>query len=259
MGTDRGFPYEGPPHEVGVDPFWIDAREVTNAQFARFVQATGYRTDAERIGNSIVFVPGAAGNGEGEWKLIEGADWRHPEGPESDLTGRQDHPVVNVSWNDARAYAGWAGKRLPTEAEWEFAARGGLKDATYSWGDVLEPGGRFLANYWQGEFPGPDRAEDGFHGTAPAGSFQPNGYGLFDMAGNVWEWTSDFFSPDYYDRSPRKNPAGPPSGTRHTLRGGSWLCSTNYCLGFRVAARQSNEPDASLNNLGFRCALDDDS
>ena len=249
MGSDEEMPYEGPEHEVAVRPFWIDRREVTVGEFARFVEATGYKTEAERFGWSGVF--DAA---DGEWRRGEGADWRHPEGAGS--TAPPDEPVTQVSWNDAAAYARWAGKRLPTEAEWEYAARGGLVGRKYSWGDELRPGGRPAANWWQGHFPERDTGEDGFVGRAPVGSFAPNGYGLYDTGGNVWEWCADWFGDDYYARSPAADPAGPDSGEERVIRGGSWMCSENYCTNYRVAGRSHTAPDTGLNNLGFRCARD---
>jgi formylglycine-generating enzyme required for sulfatase activity len=247
MGDDDGMPYEGPAHEVELEPFWIDAREVTVADFARFVEATGYRTHAERFGWSGVFDTAA-----GRWSRVGGADWRRPEGPGS--RAEPDEPVCQVSWRDAAEYARWAGKRLPTEAEWEYAARGGLAGKRYAWGDELRPGGRPVANWWQGRFPEENTGEDGFFRRAPVGSFPPNGYGLYDTAGNVWEWCSDRYADDYYSRSPRRDPPGPAGGAERAMRGGSWLCSENYCANYRVAARSHATPDTGLNNLGFRCA-----
>jgi len=251
MGTDRGFPYEGPPHRVTLDPYFVDETEATNAEFAEFVAATNYETTAEKLGNSGVFLPE-----NHRWILVDGADWRHPEGPESSIEGRMDHPVVHVSWDDAAAYCAWAGKRLPTEAEFEYAARGGLEDAEYPWGDEFNPKGEFRANTWQGVFPEADLDQDGFSGVAPAKSFPPNGYGLYDIAGNVWEWVYDWYDPDYYAVSPTDNPRGPKDGKEKVQRGGSWLCSQNYCQGYRVASRMKTAPDSGLNNLGFRCAAD---
>jgi formylglycine-generating enzyme required for sulfatase activity len=249
MGTDRGMPFEGPVHRVTVHAFWIDRCEVTNREFARFVAATGHRTESEKQGFSGVFVPGAQ-----EWRPIKGADWRHPEGPSSSLAGRDDQPVVHVSFDDAAAYAKWAGKRLPTEAEFEWAARGGRAGAQYAWGDTLHPGGRQMANTWQGHFPEHDAGTDGYPRIAPVGRFPPNGYGLLDITGNVWEWTSDWFSEDYYRSAiGAVDPTGPATGSEKAIRGGSWLCSSNYCTGYRVAARQHTPPDSGLNNLGFRC------
>jgi formylglycine-generating enzyme required for sulfatase activity len=251
MGAERGFPFEGPPHEVSVDGFYLDETEVTNAQFAAFVAAAGYITESEKQGSSGVFDPET-----GAWSLVDGADWSHPRGPGSSIEGRDDYPVIHVSWDDAAAYAQWAGKRLPTEAEWEYASRGGLQQATYPWGNELTPRGRHHANTWQGEFPVQDQRQDGFGDVAPVKRFPPNGYGLYDISGNVWEWVADWYSPDYYRRSPARNPAGPQHGTERVHRGGSWLCSQNYCQGYRVAARQKTTPDTALNNLGFRCAAD---
>ena len=250
MGTNDVFPYEGPVHEVCVRSFWMDRHEVTVGQFAAFVRATGYKTDSERLGWSGVFVPA-----KHEWTRGDGADWRHPDGPASDA--KPNEPVVHVSYADCRAYAKWAGKRLPTEAEFEFAARGGLKDKKYAWGDQLVPGGKHMANVWQGTFPEKDRGEDGFAGRAPVMSFAPNGYGLYDITGNVWEWCSDYFDPGYYAKSPRDNPTGPTEGKERVIRGGSWLCSDNYCTGYRVASRMHTEEDSGLNNLGFRCVSDE--
>ena len=249
MGTDHGMAFEGPVHRVGVHPFWMDRCAVTNQEFARFVAATGHRTESEKQGWSGVFDPAV-----GEWRPVEGADWRHPEGPSSSIAGRDDQPVVQVSWNDAEAFARWAGKRLPTEAEFEWAARGGRAGAEYAWGDTLRPGGRHMANTWQGHFPEHDEGRDGYARIAPVGRFPPNGYGLLDITGNVWEWTSDWFSEDYFRHAEGAvDPTGPASGTEKAIRGGSWMCSANYCAGYRVAARQHTPVDSGLNNLGFRC------
>lgn len=249
MGTARGLPDEGPPHPVTVEPFWMDRTEVTNTEFRAFVEATGYRTESEREGWSGVFDPATH-----RWTTVTGADWRHPEGPGSSIAERGDFPVVHVSWDDANAYASWAGKRLPTEAEWEWAARGGRLGTLYPWGNRLTPGGRFMANTWQGRFPERDRGSDGFRAVAPAGQFPPNGYGLVDMVGNVWEWTADWFAPFPPPTAhPVPDPRGPATGTAKVIRGGSWLCSANYCAGYRVAARQHTPTDSGLNNLGFRC------
>jgi formylglycine-generating enzyme required for sulfatase activity len=249
MGTSDGFPYEGPVHEVEVAPLLMDRYEVTNAEFERFVQATHCRTDSERYGWTAVFDQQA-----GEWRKADGADWRHPEGPDSDISGRMKDPVVQVSWNDAAAYARWAGKRLPTEAEWEWAARGGLRDMTYPWGNELRPGGKFQANYWQGPWPAGNTAEDGFKALAPVGSFLPNGYGLYDMVGNAWEWVADWYADDAYHESATRDPRGPKEGTERVIRGGSFLCNDSYCVGYRVAARNKNTPESATNNTGFRCA-----
>jgi formylglycine-generating enzyme len=246
MGTDKGHPYEGPPHQVTVQPFSLDTHEVTVREFARFVRVSGHRTEAERFGWSGVFDVKAA-----RWTRSEGASWRRPEGPGS--TAAAAEPVTQVSWADAAAYCQWAGKRLPTEAEWEFAARGG-KDQTYAWGHHLRPGGKPAANWWQGAFPGHNTVEDGYLRRAPVGRFAANAYGLFDMAGNVWEWTQDWFSEKGYPPQPQVDPRGPDSGVEKVIRGGSWMCSENYCTGYRVAARSHSAPDSGLNNLGFRCA-----
>ncbi|HEX8070255.1 MAG TPA: formylglycine-generating enzyme family protein [Pyrinomonadaceae bacterium] len=250
MGADDEMPDESPTHEVLVGPFWLDAREVSVAEFARFVAATGYRTDAERFGWSGVFDPAARA-----WARVDGADWRHPEGPDAPPAA-PDEPVCQISWRDAAEYARWAGKRLPTEAEWEYAARGGLAGTRYAWGDELRPRGRPAANWWQGSFPERDTGEDGFRGRAPVGSFAPNGYGLYDVAGNVWEWCADWYGGDYYASSPRANPPGPAAGEERIIRGGSWMCAENFCSNYRVAARSHAPPDTGLNNLGFRCARD---
>jgi formylglycine-generating enzyme required for sulfatase activity len=249
MGTADGFPFEGPVHEVTVKPFWMDRHEVTVAQFARFVAATGYKTEAEKWGWAGVFDAK-----KGEWTKCDGADWRHPDGPGT--TAKPEEPVTQVSYADAVAYAAWAGKRLPTEAEWEFAARGGLEGELYPWGDELRPGGKCVANWWQGQFPEKNTVEDGYRTLAPVGTFPPNGYGLFDMSGNVWEWTADWFGAEYYAISPRVDPRGPDSGAERVIRGGSWMCSENYCTGYRVASRSHTGPDSGLNNLGFRCVRD---
>ena len=249
MGTEDGLPYEGPVHTVSVEAFWMDAREVTNFEFARFVEATGYRTESEKWGWSAVFDQKA-----GEWKRVDGADWRHPEGPRSDIRKRMNHPVVHVSWNDAAAYSEWAGKRLPTEAEWEWAARGGMTGKTYAWGEEMNPGGKFMANYWQGKWPTGDTAADGFRGLSPVASFPPNGYKLFDMTGNAWEWTADWFSYETYESGEKENPQGPKEGRERVMRGGSFLCNEHFCSGYRVAARNKNTPDSAAVNLGFRCA-----
>jgi formylglycine-generating enzyme required for sulfatase activity len=250
MGQEDSFPYERPVHQVTLKSFWIDPTEVTVAEFEKFVAATGYKTDAEKWGWSGVFDPKV-----GDWVKTDGADWRHPDGPKS--SAKADEPVCQVSWTDAIAYAKWAGKRLPTEAEFEYAARGGLVNKKYSWGDELRPGGKPVANWWQGNFPNDDKGEDGFKGRAPVKSFPANGYQLYDMIGNVWEWCSDYYSEDYYAKSPKENPPGPESGTERVLRGGSWLCAENFCSNYRVAGRSHATEDSGLNNLGFRCARDE--
>ncbi|MCM3701116.1 formylglycine-generating enzyme family protein [Paenibacillus macerans] len=270
MGTDdkEGFPSdgEGPVREVTVSPFYIDSYAVTNRQFSEFVRATGYRTDAEKFGNSFVFhlflPPDVLADTTNVvmqtpwWRLIEGADWRHPEGPASGLQGRMDHPVVHVSWHDAEAYCRWAGKRLPTEAEWEYAARGGLVQKKYPWGDELTPEGKHMCNIWQGQFPVQNEALDGYAGTAPVNAFEPNGYGLYNMAGNVWEWCADWFDVRYHRTQDSVNPKGPSKGSVKSMRGGSYLCHHSYCNRYRVAARSRNSPDSSSGNAGFRCAAD---
>ena len=249
MGTNKGFPYEGPRHKVALDSFWMDRFEVSNRDFKEFVEQSGYITEAQKYGWAGIF-----DSDKQRWVTVEGANWRYPEGPDSSIEWRMHYPVVQVSWNDARAYAKWSGKRLPTEAEWEWAARGGLKNADYPWGNTLLHNDRHMANIWQGTFPLNDRGADGFKSTSPIGSFPPNGYGIHDMAGNVWEWTGDWFSADYYRLFPEvTNPLGPDRGSEKVIRGGSWICSTNYCTGYRVAARQHSGVDSGLNNLGFRC------
>lgn len=268
MGTDleEGFPAdgEGPCHKVRLDPFLIDRTAVSNAEFAEFVAATGYRTEAEAIGWSFVFyllLPDKfphtrAVAGAPWWRQVEGAAWHTPEGPGSSIEMRADHPVVHVTWADAAAYARWAGKRLPTEAEWERAARGGLGKARYPWGDELTPDGAHHCNIWQGKFPVTNTCEDGYLGTAPVESFPPNGLGLYNMVGNVWEWCADWFSPTYYQESPRTDPKGPRDGIARVIRGGSYLCHASYCNRYRVGARSHNTPDSSTGHMGFRCAMD---
>jgi formylglycine-generating enzyme required for sulfatase activity len=249
MGTENGHAYEAPVHDVALKSFHLDRHEVTVRQFRAFIEATGYKTDAEKYGWSGVFDPK-----QKSWTRVDGATWAHPEGPQS--TPKDDEPVCQVSWTDAAAYAKWAGKRLPTEAEFEYAQRAGLVGKTYSWGDELRPNGKIMANYWQGRFPDKDLAEDGFPGRAPVMTFPPNGYGLYDMTGNVWEWCSDWYADDYYAKAPKENPTGPATGEERAMRGGSWLCAENYCTNYRVAGRSHSTPDTGLNNLGFRCAKD---
>lgn len=254
---------EGPVREVRVGPFSISAHPVTNAQFATFVKATGHVTDAERFGESFVFggfippevarrsppVPQAPW-----WLMVRGAYWKCPEGPGSSITSRQNHPVVHVTWGDAVAYCDWAGARLPTEAEWEFAARGGLEQLRFPWGDELTPRGEHRCNIWQGRFPRQNTEDDGYLGTAPVGAFRPNGYGLHQVVGNVWEWCGDWFSPTYHVDGPRVDPTGPGEGEARVMRGGSYLCHDSYCNRYRVSARTANTPESSTGNLGFRCA-----
>ena len=268
MGTDSqdGYPAdgEGPIRKVSLRPFWIDATAVSNTAFAEFVQATGYLTEAERYVWSFVFAgllpddfPATQAVAAAPWwRLVEGADWRHPEGPHSNRADRPNHPVIHVSWNDAQAYCRWAGKRLPTEAEWEYAARGGLVQKRFPWGDELTPDGQHRMNIWQGEFPRRNTCDDRYYATAPVDAFPPNPYGLYNTTGNVWEWCADWFSPTFHLNGRRDNPAGPPTGETKVMRGGSYLCHQSYCYRYRVAARSQNTPDSSTGNLGFRCAAD---
>jgi formylglycine-generating enzyme required for sulfatase activity len=257
---------EGPVRAVTLQPFLIGASCVTNEEFNDFVNATGYRTEAERFGWSFVFhlfleprqlaLVTQRVVGSEWWCRVDGATWRHPEGPGSKIHRRWKHPVVHVSWRDAAAYAAWAGLRLPTEAEWECAARGGLEQRRFPWGDELTAGGRHMCNIWQGVFPTQNTAEDGHAGTAPARSFRANGHGLYNVAGNVWEWCHDWFSRDFHVSGPRTDPTGPTEGSRKVVRGGSYLCHHSYCNRYRVGARFSNTPDSSAGNMGFRCARD---
>jgi formylglycine-generating enzyme required for sulfatase activity len=268
MGTEApdGYPAdgEGPVHAVVLSPYGIDPHAVTNDRFAEFVAATGHRTDAERYGWSFVFggfLPDAFPATRGAaaapwWRQVFGADWRHPEGPQSALFGRGHHPVVHVSHDDALAFCAWSGTRLPTEAEWEHAARGGLAGRRFPWGDEREPDGEHRMNVFQGSFPTQNTNADGYAGTAPVGAFPANGYGLHNMTGNVWEWCADWFDPQYYAVSPRDDPQGPETGTHRVMRGGSYLCHASYCNRYRVDARSANAPDSSTGNLGFRVACD---
>lgn len=267
MGTDASYGYaqdgEGPAHEVLLSPYSISRHAVTNAQFAAFIEATGHQTEAEAFGWSFVFAgflpedfPWTRGVAQSPWwRQVEGADWAHPEGPHSTIDQRPDHRAVHVSWNDALAFCAWAGTRLPSEAEWESAARGGLAGCRFPWGDELEPEGEHRMNVFQGTFPGHNTAADGYAGTAPVDTFEPNGYGLHQMTGNVWEWTADWFDPAYHARSPQRDPHGPESGAMRVMRGGSYACHASYCNRYRVDARSANTPDSSTGNLGFRIAL----
>lgn len=268
MGTDEsaGFPEdgEGPVREVTLDEYLIGRTAVTNAQFAHFVESTGYVTEAERFGWSFVFhlllpphhPPTRSVAAAPWWRQVYGAYWRRPDGPHSSIEGRMDHPVVHVSWNDAMAFCRWAGVRLPTEAEWEKAARGGLEQNRYAWGDVFKPNGETMLNIFEGTFPSHNTGEDGYISTAPADSFPPNGFGLYNVCGNVWEWCSDWFDATWYVGGPTVNPTGPESGDSRVTRGGSYLCHDSYCNRYRVAARTSNTPDSSTGNMGFRVAAD---
>ncbi|MEX1049725.1 MAG: formylglycine-generating enzyme family protein [Akkermansiaceae bacterium] len=289
-------PDEKPEIPVSIDGFWIDTAPVTNAQFRKFAAATGYQTTAEQPVNweelkrqlppgtprppaeallpgSLVFTPPTGkqpvnlGAMEQWWTWTHGASWRNPDGPGSDLKGREDHPVVHVSWDDATAYAKWAGKRLPTEAEWEYAARGGLEGKRFAWGDDFKPGGKFMTNTWTGKFPSHNSAEDGFPATSPVRSFPANGYGLFDMGGNVWNWCMDWYRPDTLARNKLANachnPSGPPEsyspGRPHqkerVTKGGSFLCHVDYCESYRPSARRGTAQDTGMSHIGFRCAL----
>jgi formylglycine-generating enzyme len=289
MGSNDHYPEEAPAHQATVDGFWMDRYAVTNAQFRRFVAETGYVTVAERPLDPADYpdalpgalVPGAVvfqqpqqrvdlRNHFNWWQYVRGANWRRPEGPGSTINWRERHPVVQIAYEDAEAYARWAGKELPTEAEWEFAARGGLEGAVYTWGDEFAPRGQMMANTWQGEFPLENRLSDGYERTAPVGTFPPNGYDLHDMAGNVWEWTADWYedqhqvadaccggtSPTGGDRERSYDPAQPAIRIpRKALKGGSFLCAPNYCLRYRPAARIAQQVDTSTCHQGFRCVV----
>ena len=281
---------ENPVHEVELDGFYIDKTEVTNAQFLKFVEATGYVTMAERKPELRSLKPGLPKveisddikpgslclnpnlkrgqfnpvTGAYSWSdYIEGANWRHPEGPGSTIEDRMDHPVVHVSWLDAKAYCDWAGKKLPTEAQWEYASRGGKRRHIYPWGSTRNPEGKWLNNIWQGEFPIENTAEDGYRTTAPVESFPANDYGIYDMSGNVWEWVADYYRHDYYANSPRKDPPGPESSydpqephiIKRVQRGGSFMCSDSYCIAYRNSARGKGEEDTGTFHCGFRCVV----
>lgn len=268
MGNPRGdgYPQDGetPVHTVDIVSFSMATTTVTNEEFAVFIAATGYVTDAERFGWSFVFggllpddfEPTRSAIEAPWWRQVMGANWRSPEGPQSSLAGRSDHPVVHVSWTDAQAYCQWSGMRLPTEAEWEYAARGGTQHQAYWWGNDLEPNGEHSMNAFQGEFPLNDSASDGYAGTAPVKAYDPNPYGLFNVLGNVWEWCADWFDPSFYEHSATVNPLGPASGTHKVMRGGSYLCHASYCYRYRVDSRSANTPDSSSGNIGFRVARD---
>jgi len=282
---------EYPKHQVNVNGFWMDATEVTNAQFAEFIKATGYITTAENkpdwnelkkqlppgtpkppdsvlVAASLVFKPTAnevdLNNYSQWWTWQKGADWQHPQGPGSTIKGKGNYPVTQLSWYDAQAYCKWAGKRLPTEAEWEWAARGGQANKIYPWGNEPVTSGAAKANIWEGNFPYKNTLHDKFYRAAPVKSFKPNGYGLYDMAGNVWEWCQDYYNESYYQNSPAKNPQGPnqsydlqePQAVKRVIRGGSFLCNNSYCSGFRVARRMKSTEDSGMEHLGFRCVQD---
>lgn len=268
MGTDydKGFASdgEGPVRKVTVSPFQIDACAVTNEEFTVFADSTGYLTDAERFGWSFVFwshIPAERREEMVEdtvaaapwWCKVRGASWRQPEGSGSGIANRARYPVVHISWNDATAYARWASKSLPTEAQWEYAARGGLEQKLYPWGDELTPSGEHRCNIWQGTFPSEDTAEDGYAGTCPVDSFPPNGFGVYCITGNVWEWCADWFRAAFRADRALCDPKGPATGQSKVMKGGSFLCHASYCNRYRVAARTSNTPDSSTSNLGFRC------
>lgn len=270
MGTNdkEGFPAdgEGPVRKVKVKPFAIDRYTVTNLEFQEFVEETGYVTESERFGWSFVFYM-LLGEKQKDyildsvkqtpwWFAVKGATWDHPEGPGSSIQERMDHPVIHVSWNDAQAYCKWSNKRLPAEAEWEYAARGGLVQNKYAWGEDLLLNGEHQCNIWQGKFPVENTKEDGYLSTAPVDAYSPNGFGLYNVAGNVWEWCSDWFSPSHPEAGILDNPTGPNSGQGKVMRGGSYLCHKSYCNRYRVAARSLNTLDSSSGNIGFRCVVD---
>jgi formylglycine-generating enzyme len=276
MGSEDFYPEERPVRQVTVSGFLMDVRQVTAAEYRRFVRETGYVTLAERAldpadypdADADLLVPGSLvfrktdgpvplDDVRSWWEYVPGASWKRPAGPGSSINGRDRHPVVQVAYEDAEAYAVWAGKELPTEAEWEFAARGGLDGATFAWGDEHTPSGTPMANTWQGDFPWQNLKEDGFVGTSPVGSFPPNGYGLYDMCGNVWEWTSDWFTADHEESAPCCAPPTLPGEhfPRKVIKGGSHLCAPNYCLRYRPAARQGETVDTSTAHIGFRCIV----
>jgi len=276
MGTEKAYRDERPVRQVTVDGFWIDTHEVTNAQFARFVEETGYRTVAEKPpepipgapaemlkpGSAVFVQPGNVVSGDIRqwWKYLPGANWRHPEGPGSSIEGREHYPVVQIALADAQAYAKWAGRELPTEAQWEFAARGGAA-SKFPWGEELAPEGKQMANTWTGTFPIENSKADGYVLTAPVQCFPPNGYGLYDMIGNVWEWTADWYAPGH-DAGNTDNPKGPAQEASHdrrnpgfpvkVIKGGSYLCAPNYCMRYRPAARHAQDTGLGTNHIGFR-------
>jgi len=289
MGSEEAkFSDARPIHRVRLNGFWIDRTEVTNERYARFVKTTHYVTTAEQkpkpedfprapaeklVAGSIVFTPPSRPVSLSDpyawWRYVPGANWQHPEGPDSTIQGREKHPVVHIGYDDSVAYCRWEGKRLPTEAEFEYAARGGLDRKRYSWGDEFMPRGRHMANTFQGHFPDTNTGEDGHITTAPVASFPPNGYGLFDMSGNVWEWTSDWYRPDYYrilatEDAVALNPTGPsesfdpeePGIAKRVQRGGSFLCTDQYCSRYMPGGRGKGEPSSSTNHVGFRCVKD---
>jgi formylglycine-generating enzyme required for sulfatase activity len=297
MGTNdpQSYDHEKPAHRVKVDGFWMDETEVTNLQFKIFTDATNYITTAEKapdwnelkkqlppgtpmpekellVAGSVIFNPPSYAVSLDDyskwWSWKPQVDWRHPQGPESNLEGKWNHPVVHVSYDDAVAYCKWAGKRLPTEAEWEFASRDGKENLTYSWGNEMKPNGKIMANTYQGAFPVKNLIEDGFESTSPVKSFPANQYGLYDMIGNCWEWTSDFYDISYYEECLKKglvvNPTGPdhsydpnePLAEKHVTRGGSFLCATDYCSNYRPSARQASARDTGMSHIGFRCVVD---
>ncbi len=250
MGSPRNSDHNAQPlHQVNLKPFWIDTTLVTNQQFQRFTDKTAYETEAERRGSSLIFDRKLS-----EWRQVVGVNWRHPEGPDSSLVGKEDYPVVHITWQDAASYAAWVGKRLPSEAEYEYAARGGLSDCTYAWGRELILGEPPLANGWQGRYPEQDLGLDGYRGVSPVGHFPPNRFGLDDMAGNVWCWCADWYATDYYGASLANDPRGPSAGADRVRRGGSWLSTTNYDGALRVDYRDHAPPSESTNHTGFRCA-----